>query len=111
LQAEEVDQVVSGGVQQQAEGIGQKAVTTEAVGAKAVFKFFDAVLALAAVVVEGEDFLSASGAVSNDEAQVRSGGGMFGLVADAALVRPTAGAVAETGEAALGQLGTAVAAL
>ena len=32
-------------------------------------------------------------------------------ISDAALVRPTAGAVAETGEAALGQLGTAVAAL
>ncbi|MGD0792797.1 MAG: hypothetical protein ABR920_13605 [Terriglobales bacterium] len=35
---------------------------------------------------------------------------MFGLVADAALARPTAGTMAEAGEAALGKLGTAIAA-
>ena len=51
LQAKEVDQVVSGGVQEQAEGVGQEAVTAQAVGAESVFEFFDAVLALAAIVV------------------------------------------------------------
>jgi len=34
LQAEQVDQVVSGAVQQQAEGVGQEAVTAQAVGAE-----------------------------------------------------------------------------
>ena len=51
LPTKEVDQVVSGGVEEQAEGVGQKAVAAEAVGAEAVFEFFDAVLALAAIVV------------------------------------------------------------
>src|SRR5206468_6526483 len=35
LQTKEVDQVVSGGVQEQAEGVGQKAVTAQTIGAKA----------------------------------------------------------------------------
>src|ERR1019366_4726239 len=94
-----------------AEGVGQKAVAAEAVGAEAVFEFFDAVLALAAVVVESEDFGGRSGTAGHDEAQVGSGGGVFGLVADAAPMRPTAGTVAEAGEAALGKLGAAIAAL
>ena len=56
LQTKEVDQVVSGGVEEQSEGVGQKAVTAQAVGAKAVLELLDAVLALAAIVVESEDF-------------------------------------------------------
>jgi len=109
LQTKEVDQVASGGVQEQAEGIGEKAVTAQAVGAEAVLELLDAVLALTAIVVESEDLGGRSGAVGNEEAQVGSGGGVFGLVADAALARPTAGAVAEAGEAALRELGTAIA--
>ncbi len=42
-------------MQEQAEGVGQKAVATEAVGAKAVLELLDAVLTLAAIVVEGEE--------------------------------------------------------
>ena len=56
LQTKEVDQVVRGGVQEQAESVGQKAVTAQAVGAKAVLELLDAVLALPAIVVESEDF-------------------------------------------------------
>jgi hypothetical protein len=41
--------------QEQAEGVGQKAVTAQAVGAKAVFELLDAILALPAMVVESED--------------------------------------------------------
>src|ERR1035441_10746215 len=52
LQTKEVDQVVSGGVQEQAEGVGQKAVTAQAIGAKAVLELFDAILALPAIVVD-----------------------------------------------------------
>ena len=102
LQTKEVDQVVSGGVQEQAEGVGQKAVTAQTIGAKAVFELLDAILALSAIVVESEDLGSRSGAVGDQKAQVGSGSGMFGLVTDAALVRPTAGAMAEAGKAALG---------
>ncbi len=36
LQTKEVDQVVSGGVEEQAESVGQKAVAAQAVGAEAV---------------------------------------------------------------------------
>jgi hypothetical protein len=56
LQTKEVDRVVSGGVQEEAEGVGQKAVTAQAVGAKAVFELLDAIRALSAIVVESEDF-------------------------------------------------------
>ena len=55
LQTKQVDQVVGEAVQEQAEGVGQKAVTAQAVGAKAVLELLDAVLALAAIVVESED--------------------------------------------------------
>ena len=106
--AEEVDEVVGGAVQEQAESIGQEAMATEAVGAESVFKFLDAVLALAAIVVEGKDLTGTPGAVGHDKAQVGSGGGVFGLVADAALMRPGAGAVAEAGEVALRELGAAI---
>jgi len=64
LDAKEVNQVISGRVQEQAEGASQKTVAAQAIGAKAVFEFFDAILTLAAIVVESEDFGSKSGAVS-----------------------------------------------
>jgi len=111
LQTEEVNQVVGSPVQEQAEGVGQEAVTAQAVGAEAVLELLDAVLALAAIVVESEDLGGPASAVSHHEAQVGSGGGVFRLVADAALMGPTAGAMAETGKAALRHLRTAIAPL
>jgi hypothetical protein len=39
LVTKEVDEVVGGRVQQQTEGIGQEAMTTQAVGAEAIFEF------------------------------------------------------------------------
>ncbi len=102
LQAEQVDQVVGGAVQQEAEGVGQKAMAAQAVGAKTVLEFLDAVLALAAIVVEGEDLRRATGAVGHHETQVGASGGVFGFVADAALTRPGAGTMTEAGETALG---------
>jgi len=111
LQAEQVDQVVGQAVQEQAEGVGQEAVTAQAVGAETVLELLNAVLTLAAIVVKSKDLGSAASAVGNHEAQVGSDGGMFGLVADAALARPTAGAMAEAGKAALGELRATIAPL
>ena len=54
LLTEEVDQVVGGGMQQQAEGVGQETVATQAVGAKAILELLDAVLAFPTVIVEGK---------------------------------------------------------
>src|SRR3989440_10216503 len=105
----EVDQVVGGAVQQQAKSIGQEAVTAQAVGAETVLELLDAVLTFAAIVVESEDLRGTTRAVGNHEAQVGSDGGVFGLVADAALARPTAGAMAEAGKAALWELRTTIA--
>ena len=96
-------------MQEQAESVGQKAVTAQTVGAKAVLELLDAVLALPAIVVESEDLGGASGTVGNHEAQVGSSGGVLGLVADAAQARPTAGTMAEAGETALGKLRTTIA--
>ena len=56
-QTKQVDEVVGEAVQEQAEGIGQKAVAAQAVGAEAVLEFLDAVLALAPVVVKGYRFV------------------------------------------------------
>ena len=53
-QAKQVDQVVGEAMQEQAEGVGQEAVTAQAVGAKAVLELLDAVLALAAIVVKAK---------------------------------------------------------
>ena len=86
-------------------------MAAQAVGAEAILELLDAVLTLAAIIVESEDLGGATGAVSNYEAQVGTGGGVLGLVADAALPRPGTGAVAEAGETALRELGTAIAAL
>ena len=54
LVTEEVDQVVGGGMQEQAESVGQEAVAAQAVGTESVLELLDAVLALAPVVVESE---------------------------------------------------------
>jgi hypothetical protein len=72
-------------VQEQAEGIGQEAVAAQAVRAEAVLELLDAVLAFAAIVVKSKDLGSATSAVGAQEAQVGAGGGVLGLLADAAL--------------------------
>lgn len=90
MQAKQIDQIVGEAVEQQAEGIGPKAMAAQAVGAEAVFEFLDAVLALAAIVVESKDFGGTSGAVRDHEAQVGASGRVFGLVADAALAQERA---------------------
>ena len=60
LEAEQVDQVVGDPVQEQAESVGQEAVAAQAVGAEAILELLDAVLALAAIVVEGENLRGAA---------------------------------------------------
>lgn len=85
LQAEEVDQVVGQAVQQQTEGVGQEAVTAQAIGAEAVLQLLDTVLTFATIIVESKDVGSPAGTVGDDKAQIGPGSGVFGLVADAAL--------------------------
>ena len=107
--AKKIDQVVGGPVQKEPKGVGQKAVTAQAVSAKAVLEFLDAVLAFAAIVVEGKDLCGATGAAGYEEAEVGASGGMFGFVADATLMRPTVGTMVEAGETALWHLGATIA--
>ena len=57
-------------MQQQAEGIGQEAMTAEAVGRETVFELLDAVLALAAIIVKSKDVRRAAGAVGDKEARL-----------------------------------------
>ena len=59
LQPEQIDQVVGESVQPQAEGIGQEAMAAQPVSTETVLELLDAVLALAAVLVKGEDLGSA----------------------------------------------------
>ena len=72
-------------MQEQTEGVGQKTMAAEPVGTEAVLELLDAVLALAAIVVKGKDLGSTAGTVSDEEAEVGSGGGVLGLVTDATL--------------------------
>src|SRR5258708_34935267 len=74
LPTEQVDQVVGGGVQEETESVAQEAVTAEAVGAEAVLELLDAVLALAAIIVESEDRGGTAGADGDYGKQVGSGG-------------------------------------
>jgi len=107
----QIDQVVGEGMQQQPEGVGQKAVAAQAVGAETVLEFFDAVLAFTAVVVKSEDLGSSARDIGDQEAQIGSDGGVFGLVADVSLARPGARAVAKAREAALRELRATITAL
>lgn len=72
-QAKQVDQVVGEAMQEQPEGIGQKAVAAEPISAKAILELLDAVLALATIVVKGKDLGSTASTVSDEEAEVGSG--------------------------------------
>ena len=47
-------------MEQQAEGMGSKAVAAQAVRSKAIFKLFDAVLTFPAIVIEGKDRTAAA---------------------------------------------------
>src|SRR5215470_16825701 len=88
-------------MQQQAEGVGQKAVTAQAVGAETVLEFFNAVLTFTAVVVKSEDLGSSASDIGDQETQIASDGVVLGLVADVPLARPGVRAVTKAGEAAL----------
>src|ERR1700681_1772926 len=110
MQAEQVDQVIGEAVQEQTEGVGQKAVTAQAVGAETVFELLDAVLAFATIIVKRKDLRGAARSVGDQEAQIGARDGVLGLVADAALTRPRTGAMREAGETALRDFGVAIAA-
>ena len=102
MEAEPVDQVVGEGVQEQAKGVGQEAMTAEPVGTEAVLELLNPVLAFSALVVEAKDLGTAAGAVGDQEAKIGTGGGVLGFGYDAAQSRPSAGAMAETGKGTLG---------
>src|ERR1700740_79893 len=110
MEAEPVDQVVGKGVQEQTKRIGQEAMTAKPVGMEAVLELFDPVLALPALVIEAKHLGTAGGAVGNQEAKIGASGGVVGFGDNAAQSRPGAGAMAEAGEGALGEMGTTIAA-
>src|SRR5882724_11208804 len=93
LQAKQVDEVVGETVQQQAENIGSKAVTAQAVSGKTILEFFNAVLTLPAIVIEGKNGPAAAFQVGDQKAHVSSRFGVFGLVADSSLMRPAVSAI------------------
>jgi hypothetical protein len=88
-------------VQQQAERIGSEAVAAQAVSGKTILEFFNAVLTFSAIVIEGKNGMAAAWQVGDQETQVGSGLGMFGLVADAPLMRPGVSAIEDAGDGAL----------
>src|ERR1700722_7191403 len=88
-------------MEQQAERIGPKAVAAQAVSSKTIFELLNAVLTLPAIVIEGKNGTAAAYQVGDQETQVATGMGMFGLVADASLMRPAASTIAKAGKGSL----------
>src|SRR3989454_3231472 len=80
-------------------------MAAQPVGSETVLELLNPVLTLPAIVVEVEERTAAALQVGHQEAQVGAGGGVFGLIADAALTKPALGTVTETGKRALGLLG------
>jgi len=101
LPAKQVDEVVGETVEQQAERIGSEAVTAQAVRGKTVLEFFNAVLTLPAIVIEGENGTAAAFQVGDEKAHVGSRFGVLGLVADAPLMRPAVSAIEKAGKRSL----------
>src|SRR3989441_7505867 len=85
-------------------------MAAQPVGSETVLELLNPVFTPPAIVVEVEERTAAALQVGHQEAQVGAGGGVFGLIADAALVRPAPGTVTETGKRALGLLGATIAA-
>src|SRR2546422_403842 len=85
-------------------------MAAQPVGSETVLELFNAVFTLSAIVVELKDRMAAALQVGHQEAQVGAGGGVFGLIADAALTKPALGTVTETGKRALGLPGATIAA-
>src|SRR5207245_274713 len=84
-------------------------MAAQPVGSETVLELLNAVFTLSAIVVELKDRMAAALQVGHQEAQVGAGGGVFGLIADAALTKPALGTVTETGKRALGLLGATIA--
>ena len=109
MQAKQVDQVIGETVEQQAEGIGPKAVAAQAVSGKAIFKLLNAVLTFPAIVIKRKNGRAATCQVGDQKTQVGTGRGVFGFVADAPLMRPGVSAIAKTGKGALRLGGSTIA--
>ena len=84
MEAEQVDQIVGEGVEEQAKSVGQEAMTAEPVGMEAVLELLNPVLAFSALVVEAKDLGTAARAVGDQEAKIGTGGGVLGFGDDAA---------------------------
>jgi len=83
-------------------------VAAQAVSGKAIFELLNAVLTFPAMVIEGKNGTAAAWQVSDQETQVATGHGMFGLVADAPLMRPGVSTIAKAGKGALRLAGSTI---
>ena len=95
-------------MEQQAERIGSKTVAAQAVSSKTIFELLNAVLTFPTIVIERKNGTAAARQVSDQETQVGTGCGMFGLVADAPLMRPGVGTIAKAGKGALRLAGSTI---
>ena len=76
-------------------------MAAEPVSIEPVLELFNPVLTLPTIVIEAKDRTASAFLVGHQEAQVGTGLGVFGLVADAALMRPAPSPVRKTGKRAL----------
>ena len=95
-------------MQQQAESIGLEAVAAQAARGKTILELFNAVFTFPAVAIERKNGTAAAFQVGDEKAHVGSRFGVFGLVADAPLMRPAVSAIEKTGKGALWVTGATI---
>ena len=83
-------------------------MTAQAVSGKTILEFFNTVLTFPAIVIEGKNGPAAAFQVGDQKAQVGSRFVVFGLVADAPLMRPTVSAIEKAGKGALRLAGATI---
>ena len=95
-------------MQQQAESISAEAVAAQTISGKTILEFLNTVLALPAIVIEGKNRTAATFQVGDQKAHVGSRLAVFGLIADAPLMRPAASAIEKAGKGALWLAGSTI---
>jgi len=83
-------------------------VAAQAVSSKTIFELFNTVLTFPAIVIKGKNGTAAAWQVGDQKTQVGTGSGVFGLVADAPLMRPGVSAIEKTGKGTLRHVGSTI---
>lgn len=111
MQTEQHQQLVSERMELKSKGIGAIAMAGKPIGAKIALKFFDSILALAALIIAVIDLFGPTWAVGNDKADIGSQRADFDLDHNSSSLVPASGPVTKTVEESDRNLGAGIFAL